>query len=87
MKDHEASVVAPLAPLFLRRRDTATALAISESLVLVYERRGWLPVVRLPKVKAEGARDSGGIRHAREDVEALGRRIRAGELGDHEATK
>jgi predicted site-specific integrase-resolvase len=60
--------------LFFRRRDTAHALAISESLVLQYERRGWLSVVKLPGVRA--------IRHAREDVEMLARRIRRGEIGD-----
>jgi len=58
--------------MFLRRRDTAAALSISESLVLVFERRGWLPVVRLPGLRA--------VRHSRDDVEALAKRIRSGEL-------
>ena len=64
--------VPTMPPYFLRRRDTASALGISESLVLIYERRGLLTVVKMPGVRA--------VRHAREDVEQLARKIRAGEL-------
>ncbi len=61
-----------LAPLFLRRRDTADAMAVSESVVLKWERAGWLTAVKLPGLRA--------LRHRREDVEELARRIGAGEL-------
>jgi hypothetical protein len=59
-------------PFFLRRRDTAGVLAVSESVVLEFERKGWLPVVKLPGLRA--------TRHAFADVEALAQRIRSGEL-------
>jgi len=61
-----------MAPLFLRRRDTAAALAISESVVLAYERAGLLPVTRLPGLRA--------VRHERAAVEALAAKIVRGEV-------
>lgn len=59
-------------PFFLRRRETAGALGVSESLVLIFERRGLLTPIRMPGVKA--------VRHALEEVEHLARKIRAGEV-------
>lgn len=50
-----------------RRRDSATVLGVSESQVIKYERAGWLPVVRLPGLRA--------VRHASEDVYALRERF------------
>lgn len=67
-------MIAPIAPLLLRRRDVALLLGISESLVLQYERGGLLTPVTMPGVRA--------VRIAREDVEELARKIRAGELKD-----
>ncbi len=64
--------VVGMAPLFLRRRDTADACAVSETVVLQWERAGFLTPIKLPGLRA--------VRHAREDVEQLARRIRAGEI-------
>ena len=61
------------APLFLRRRDTAALLAVSESVVLQWERAGLLPVVTMPGIRAQ--------RHAYADVVELAARIRRGEAG------
>jgi len=47
-------------------------MSVSESVVLQWERAGWLQVVKLPGLRA--------VRHAREDVEALARKIRTGEV-------
>lgn len=62
----DANTPAPLVtmrPLFLRRRDVAAALAVSESQVLAWERAGLLHPVKLPAIRA--------VRFAREDVETL----------------
>jgi hypothetical protein len=74
MKAAGPDSVVTMAPLFLRRRDVAKLYGVSESLVLIMERRGWLTPVRLPEVRA--------VRYAREDVEALAAKIRAGEMGE-----
>ena len=57
--------VVTMAPLFLRRRDTAALFGVSESVVLIWERAGKLRPIRLPGLRA--------VRHLREDVEALAR--------------
>ena len=46
MKD--AATTVTMLPLLMRARDVAAALAISESLVAVFVRRGWLTPVRFP---------------------------------------
>lgn len=61
-------------PLFLRRRDTADACAVSESVVLQWERRGLLKAIKLPGLRA--------VRHSREQVEDLARKITQGEIPD-----
>lgn len=58
-----ASAVVTMRPLFLRRRDVAAALAVSESQVVIWERAGLLRPVKLPGIRA--------IRFHREDVELL----------------
>jgi excisionase family DNA binding protein len=55
-------------PFYFRRRDTAAALGVSESVVLQWERDGRLPVVRLPGLRA--------VRHSYEDVKELARKLR-----------
>ena len=60
-------------PLFLRRRDVAAALAVSESQVIAFERAGLLPKVKIPGVRA--------VRFAREDVETLAATWRRGSEG------
>jgi predicted site-specific integrase-resolvase len=64
--------VVRMAPLFLRRRDTAAACAVSESVILQWERAGLLTPVKLPGLRS--------IRHATEEVQALVGRIRRGEF-------
>ncbi len=59
-------------PLFLRRRDTADVCAVSETVVLQWERAGLLRPIKLPGLRA--------VRHARADVEELARKIGAGEV-------
>jgi hypothetical protein len=67
-----ASSVVHMEPLLLRRRDVAAALGVSESVVLAWERAQLLRPVRLPGLRS--------VRHARQDVEALAARIRAGSV-------
>lgn len=55
-------------------RDVAAAFSVSESLVAMFVRRGWLTPVRIPGVRA--------TRFALEDVKALARQIQTGELND-----
>lgn len=61
-----------IAPHFLDRPSTGAAFAVSEGVVLQWERAGWLKPIKLPGLRA--------VRYAREDVDALARKIRAGEL-------
>ena len=63
----EPTHVVTMLPLFLRRRDTAAAFGVSESVVLMWERTGELRPIRLPGLRA--------VRHRREDVEALARKF------------
>lgn len=71
-KGDTATTTVTMAPLFLRGRDVAAAFSISESLVAVFVRRGWLTPVHIPDVRA--------TRFAREEVEELARKIRSGAL-------
>ena len=66
MKAAEAVVISML-PLFLRTRDAAAALAVSESQLAKWTRAGLLKSIPLPGCRA--------VRYAREDVEALAARI------------
>lgn len=68
--DRAPSDVVTMRPLFLRRRDVAAALAVSESQVVIWERAGLLQPVKLPGIRA--------IRFHREDVELLAASWRAG---------
>ena len=70
---HSGPVVR-MPPYYLRRRDTAAAFSVSESVVLRWERQGWLTPVKLPGLRA--------LRHRREEVDALARRIAAGDVTD-----
>lgn len=67
-----ASTVVTMAPLFLRRRDAAKVLAVSESQVLVWERAHLLTPVRLPGLRA--------VRLAVDDVRTLAEQIRRGDI-------
>ena len=69
---NDTSTTATMAPLLLRIRNVGEALSVSESLVNVFVRRGWLTPVRIPGVRA--------TRVAREEVEELARKIRSGAL-------
>ena len=69
-QSERATVTMP--PLYLRRRDTAAAFGVSESVVLQWERAGLLTPIKLPGLRA--------IRHRRQDVEVLADRIGRGEL-------
>lgn len=75
MKD--APAIVTMAPLLLRGRDVADALAVSESLIAIFVRRGWLTPVRIPGIRA--------TRFARQEVEDLAAKIRAGSL-DQQST-
>lgn len=61
-----------IAPHFLDRYGTGAAFAVSEGVVLQWERAGLLTPIKLPGLRA--------VRYAREDVAELARRIRAGEI-------
>ena len=66
------SATVMMSPLLLGARDVGAALSVSESLVAVFVRRGWLTPVRIPDVRA--------VRFAREDVEALAQKLKSGAL-------
>jgi predicted site-specific integrase-resolvase len=55
-------------PFYYRRRDTAAAMGVSETVILQWERAGLLKAVRLPGLRA--------VRHWHEDVDALARKLR-----------
>jgi hypothetical protein len=64
----KSTAVVRMAPHFLRRRDTAAALSVSETVVLQWERAGWLTPIRLPGLRS--------VRHWREEVDQLARRLK-----------
>jgi hypothetical protein len=55
-------------PFFLRRSDTAAAFGVSETVVLQWERAGWLTPIRLPGLRA--------VRHSYNEVVTLARKFR-----------
>jgi hypothetical protein len=59
-------------PLLLRRRDAAGVLAVCETVVLQYERAGYLTPLKLPGLRS--------IRYAADEVKSLVQKIRSGEL-------
>ena len=61
--DKAQATVVRVDPIFVRRRDTAAALGVSESQVLQWERQGLLRVIKLPGIRAS--------RHCYEDVKRL----------------
>ena len=68
--DRAQATVVRVDPIFVRRRDTAAALGVSESQVLQWERQGLLRVVKLPGIRAS--------RHCYEDVKRLAEKLKIG---------